>query len=289
MHLQQTKIGSRKSGGPQYWLQDPPDEVRTYLRSKRAVPVALMTPYGITRSDFMALDRNFKLSGEKVVTANAQHDRIQQARASGSIGEAIRLWYALPKGIDFERIGIEVEIRDGRFYVTPVAYKLVGRPSIRPIIRPENPLSFHRNFQSLLWRTQLKHAHSSNLVGFRWAVGEIKRIVSEQSAIPNIDEKDLLRASGPLHVLGVQLGPYVKRGYDCSGSFRFLNYRPYEVPVEIKTLSSGFKYQTQKYGKEQLSRAVVLCLKHNHVNISKHVDVIDLGYFAKADAIHDQV
>lgn len=105
-----------------------------------------MTPYGITRSDFMALDKDFKLQYGRVARANAQHDRIQQARAAESIGEAIRRWYALAQGIDFERINIEMEILEGKFYVTPVAYKLVGRKGFRQVARPESPLSFNNRF-----------------------------------------------------------------------------------------------------------------------------------------------
>jgi len=113
MHLQQTKRGSRSSGGPQYYFHDLTEEVLTFLRSKKAVPVALMTPYGITSSRFMALHKDFKLEGGRVVSGKVGHDRIQQAAASESIGESIRKWFDLPKRVDFERIDIEVEILEG--------------------------------------------------------------------------------------------------------------------------------------------------------------------------------
>ena len=54
MHLQQTKKGSIKSGGPQYYFHDLDDSILVYLRKKGAVPVALVTPYGATRSKFFA-------------------------------------------------------------------------------------------------------------------------------------------------------------------------------------------------------------------------------------------
>jgi hypothetical protein len=50
MHLQQTKRGSRQSGGPQYYFHDLSEAVKTYIRKKGAVPVALVTPYGATKT-----------------------------------------------------------------------------------------------------------------------------------------------------------------------------------------------------------------------------------------------
>ena len=58
MHLQQTKKGSIKTGGPQYYFHDLDDAILVYLRKKGAVPVALVTPYGATKSDFFALGKD---------------------------------------------------------------------------------------------------------------------------------------------------------------------------------------------------------------------------------------
>jgi hypothetical protein len=74
----------------------------------------------------------------------------------------------------------------------------------------------------------------------------------------------------------MRLGPYVKRGYDCDTEFEFLSFPPYRVPVEIKRDSTGFRYQQGKYGKEELSRAVVLCAVHRHKALPDHIDVIEL-------------
>ena len=51
MHLQQTKKVSLGTGGPQYYFHNLDDHIRLYLRSKGAVRVALVTPYGATKSD----------------------------------------------------------------------------------------------------------------------------------------------------------------------------------------------------------------------------------------------
>ena len=68
MHLQQTKKGSIKSGGPQYYFHDLNDSIQVYLRTKGAVSVALVTPYGATKSDFFALGKDHKLGpGGKII------------------------------------------------------------------------------------------------------------------------------------------------------------------------------------------------------------------------------
>ncbi|HEY6333254.1 MAG TPA: hypothetical protein VI756_28275 [Blastocatellia bacterium] len=92
----------------------------------------------------------------------------------------------------------------------------------------------------------------------------------------HIQETDILRASGPLRHLGMALGPYVGKGYDCYTDFTFLEYPTYAVPVEIKKRSRDFSYQEKKYGKEELSRAIILCAFHDKKNVPKNIDVVEL-------------
>jgi len=108
MHLQQTKRRSIATGGPQYYFHDLSDPVLTYLRAQGAVRVALVTPYGATKSDFFAVGKDHKLvsAAGEVTIGKVGHDRIQQGKASGSIGEAIRDWYRLSTG-NFERIDVD--------------------------------------------------------------------------------------------------------------------------------------------------------------------------------------
>lgn len=278
MHLQQTKRGSRASGGPQYYFHDLADEVAHYLRIKKAVPVALVTPYGATPSTFMAVSSSAKLLGERVVCGKVGHDRIQQAAAGESIGEAIRRWYRLPPG-DFERIDVEAQILDAKFYVAPVKCKYAESTRVRELQRPESPLSFNDRFQSQLWRRQLERIRKEKPAFWQWSLEEICRVVEvhqDLSGPRNVQEQDLLRVSGSLKMLGLELGPYVGKGYDCESRFQFLDYEPYTVPVEIKKLSSRFKYQQAKYSPTQLSRAVILCVKHDLRNVPQNVDVIQL-------------
>ncbi|MGQ0600127.1 MAG: hypothetical protein ACT4QE_00360 [Anaerolineales bacterium] len=75
----------------------------------------------------------------------------------------------------------------------------------------------------------------------------------------------------------MKLGAYVGKGYDCvETSIQFTPYPAYIVPVEIKKRSRNFEYQQKKYGKEELSRALVLCAFHDHAVMPKHIDVIEL-------------
>jgi hypothetical protein len=285
MHLQQTKRGSRATGGPQYYLHDPTDEVSRYLRDRKAVPVALVTPYGATPSKFMAVSAQAKLRPDGgVAEGMVGHDRIQQAAAGESIGEAIRRWYKLRSG-DFERLDVEIEILDAKFYLTPVSYKYADQSRRWVIERPEFPLSFNDEKQSLLWRKQLRHIKEAHPEMWRWSLREICRVADAHamgSGPAHVKEEDLLRASGPLKLLGVEVGPYVGKGYDCQSTFQFLNYAPYQVPVEIKKNSSDFKYQQKKYSPEQLSRVVILCVRHDLVNVPPNVDVVELSALCSA-------
>jgi hypothetical protein len=280
MHLQQTKRASRASGGPQYYFHDLSEPVKLYLRMKGVVPVALFTPYGATKSNFFAVSRDSKLGkGNQPVEGRVGHDRIQQGHAGQSIGEAIRHWYSLPAG-DFERVDVDIEIFDDIFYITPLYYKLALAKKSVAIPRNHNPLTFTRDQPSQLWLKQLAQVEKHHKGIVKWSLDEICRVVADHrtgSKIPHIQEPDLLRASGPLAHLGIQLGAYVGKGYDCVSTYiQFLKYPSYTIPVEIKKNSRDFKYQQKKYGREELSRALILCAFHDHEVIPKHIDVLEL-------------
>lgn len=277
MHLQQTKRGSLATGGPQYYFHSLTDPVRVYLRQKGAVGVALVTPYGATRTDFFAVSKERKLDSRgRVIEGRVGHDRIQQGQAQGSIGEAIRYWYCLDAG-DFERIDVDIDIVDDAFYLTPLRCRYAGRRRRDlELRRPEKPLTFTESYQSPLWREQLRRIERNLL---RWSLEEICRVVRDHmpaTRVANVLESDLLRASGPLRHLGVSLGALRGRGYDCLTEFQFLEYPPYRVHVEIKKRSADFRYQQRKYGRDELSRAVVLCVVHDHPQLHKHIDVLEL-------------
>jgi hypothetical protein len=283
MHLQQTKRGSRRTGGPQYYFHHLSDIVKGYLRKKGAVPVALITPYGATKSSFFAVSADHKLAAKfRAVPGRVGHDRIQQGAAEESIGEAIRKWYALPAG-DFERIDVDVEPREDALYIKPLICKYTASGRKKTITTIDRPLTFTHQYISPFWREQLGGVQRRDPELLKWSIEEITRVVQDHlpaTRLAHIQETDILRASGPLKHLGMTLGGYVGKGYDCFTEFSFLKYPVYRVPVELKRDSIGFHYQQLKYGKDELSRAVVLCAIHGHKQVPAHIDVIELAAFA---------
>ncbi len=280
MHLQQTKRGSRQTGGPQYYLHNFTPEVKEHLRAKGVVRVALVTTYGATLSNYVALSKDRKLnSARELVEGNVGHDRIQQGGAGESMGEAIRKWYGLPSG-DFERIDVDIEIRDEAFYVAPLLCKYASSKKTERITKPVRPLTFTVNYRSDFWMSQLRKRVLRDGPIVWWSIEEIRRIARDHqkgTKLAHIQETDILRASGPLKHLGMTLGGFVGKGYDCKTDFQFLDYPTYNVHVELKRDSSGFRYQLQKYGKDELSRAVILCATHGEKkNIPPHIDIIEL-------------
>lgn len=284
MHLQQTKRASATSGGPQYYFHDLSGVAKTFLRSKGAVAVALVTPYGATKSHFFAVSANHKLSSTlKPVPGRVGHDRIQQGTAAKSIGEDIREWYNLPAG-QFERIDIDLDIDDDIFYIRPSRCKYASSNRTKVLKRVERPLTFTRDYMSPFWKEQLQLKGSKSPRLLEWSLKEIHRVVKVHlpaTRLGHIQEPDLLRASGPLRHLGVKLGGYVGKGYDCKSQFQFIDFQTYRVPVEIKRNSHGFTYQQRKYGKDELSRAVILCAVHDHHSLHANIDVIELNAFSK--------
>jgi len=279
MHLQQTKRASIESGGPQYYFHDLSGPVKTFLRSRGAVNVALVTPYGATKTDYFAVSTDKKLDEkQRPVHGNVGHDRIQQGQAAQSIGESIRRWYNLPTG-NFERIDVDIDIRDEGFYLTPLNFKYAGRSITKQIPIVDRPLTFDSSYVSPFWKFQLQQVEKMERGIVAWSLNEICRVVKDHlpnTRLPHIQEPDILRASGPLKHLGMALGGYVGKGYDCVSEFSFAPYPTYSVPVEIKRNSSGFEYQQKKYGKDELSRAVILCAVHDHKQVPKNIDVIEL-------------
>ncbi len=284
MHLQQTKRGSRKSGGPQYYFHDLDEAISTYLRKKGAVPVALVTPYGATKSHFFAVGKDHKLDGTKPVPGQVGHDRIQQAGAAASIGEAIRDWYSLKMG-DFERIDVEVQIIDSIFYVTPTVCRFANAKRSLNLPPVDKALTFTTRFKSTLWQLHLESLAKDKEVDLPWVHKEISRVVEDHrrdmkggKVVAHLQEPDLLRTAGAMDHLGITLGGYVGKGYDCVTQVQFLSYPIYKVPFELKRHSQGFAYQQKKYPKDELSRAVVLCAFHDHPRLpSANIDVIELA------------
>jgi hypothetical protein len=152
----------------------------------------------------------------------------------------------------------------------------------REIDRPLFPLSLNDAFQSSLWRRQIGQLCDRQPDSMQWACEQINNVVAQHVGAEGqgIHEADLLRVSGALAKLGMNLGPYGVRHYDCTAStFSFLGLPTYVCPVEIKRHSRGFRYQMLRYA--PLPRAVVLCLHHDLRNPPEHVDIVELSYMAE--------
>jgi len=283
MHLQQSKAKSRVTGGPQYWFEGVPDHVRGHLQRKKTCPVILQTPYGPVETPFVAVDRDHKMVKGKLVKANAQHDRIQKGQSRESIGEAIRRWFALRSGVDFERVEMEISFdKQSRFILVPLAVKWrrVTRPQTLPPVK--SPLSFNSRQQSELLKSQIEFTLKTNPEALNWVAVQFKNFARHYHASQArlVSEADLLRLAGAFDHLGVRVGPYLLRGYDCpESSFQFLNFPEYHCPIEIKKRSSGFNYQIKNYA--QLPRVVILCLEHDVQREREHVDVLEVNALAR--------
>jgi hypothetical protein len=187
------------------------------------------------------------------------------------------------KAGDFEQIDVDVTIHSaGHFILIPTAVKLRDKPRTITLEKYHFPLSFHKDHQGKLWKNQVAALHKSAPDDFQWARSQLQRVVDDHSDAhaQYIKEEDLLRTSGALSLLGLDLSAYVGKGYDCPKSqFRFTSLPPYPCPVEVKKRSVDFDYQVTRYS--ELPRAVVLCMHHDYVNPPEHVDVLELTTLAK--------
>ena len=282
MHLQQSKAASRETGGQQYWLQGIPAWLKNHLDKEKACPVVLQTPYGITKTSFIALHPDWKHDNKKeLVRANSQHYRVQADETKTSIGEAIRHWYGIKGDRDFAWIDMEAIQTEGHFIIVPTAVTMREAKRSQTLEKVNSPLSFHRDYQSKFWKKQIEACRKVSANDVSWAGSQIRRVVNDHRSADkkNVHEADLLRAAGALSVFGLDLSLYLTKGYDCPKSrFSFSGFPPYPCPVEIKKHSARFDYQILRY--TELPRAVVLCIEHDLVNPPDHVDILELSALA---------
>ena len=282
MHLQQSKAASRETGGQQYWLQGIPAWLKNHLDKEKACPVVLQTPYGITKTSFIALHPDWKHDNKKeLVGANSQHYRVQADETKTSIGEAIRHWYGIKGDRDFAWIDMEAIQTEGHFIIVPTAVTMREATRSQTLEKVNSPLSFHRDYQSKFWKKQIEACRKVSANDVSWAGSQIRRVVNDHRSADkkNVHEADLLRAAGALSVFGLDLSLYLTKGYDCPKSrFSFSGFPPYPCPVEIKKHSARFDYQILRY--TELPRAVVLCIEHDLVNPPDHVDILELSALA---------
>jgi hypothetical protein len=267
--IEQTKKGSRKSGGPQYYLQDLSEGTKALLERQGRVSVALWSPYGPVIEGLEAVSSRIGSVG---------HDRIQNPSRKGSVADRIAYWYSLTSK-NMETIEVK-DFPTGRMpylflHLRPVSVKPFGgrRQNLKC---DEHPLTVVEGMHSNLVRTHIREMRKSNQLQIPWIREQICRLSEEHAARPsNLDERDILRAAGALDTLGITLGPYCGKGIDCvEASFQLGPYPRYPCPIEIEATSKGF--QSEHHKKHKNMRLVVLCMSHNAPVITEWHDVLEL-------------
>jgi len=276
----QTKQSSRASGGPQYHLHDLDVSAKTLLRKLGKCEVWLGTPYGLVVSGLTAVAQDKVLTGNTLRPGKVGHDRLQRTTAAASVEGAIIHWFRIKakspiKRVDFREACYKSRVT-GSYALIIMPERITfqnGREEALPFER--NPLTLTHNHRSNLLLQQINTVAPQKR---RWAKTQIERVISDHLGrkLSYLGEEDLLRTSGALYKLGIRLGAYRRKGYDCFDTeFQFLQLPPYRCPVEVKKNSSNFDYQILKKTKPE--RAVVLCLRHKPTYSPPDVvDIIEL-------------
>lgn len=273
--IEQTKKGSRKSGGPQYYLQGLSQNSGELLRRRRRCPVRLWTVYGIVETGLVAVSRNVGQVG---------HDRIQRAARqskAASIAEQVAHWYLL-RSSNVETIEFADSLDDDAFVISPTRITFYRGRRPQRIEKDSHPLSLTANHRSALLLEHFRSRREVCATCRPWAAGQISGLVADhRGASGNVDERDLLRAGGALDKLGISLGLYRSKGVDCQDSaFRLCGYPRYACPVEIEERSRGFL--AKHHVRHRRQRLVVLCMEHDAPEVlSGYTDVIELRELAR--------
>jgi hypothetical protein len=270
--IEQTKKGSRKSGGPQYYLQDLASNSRDLLRVRGRWPVRIWTPYGIVDSGLVAVSSAIGSVG---------HDRVQSGRAVPSVADQVAAWYRLDRN-DVERIEFADSFDRDAFVICPTYVQFFGRKRRLTLQKDAHPLSVIAGHHSAVIGEHLGMLRQREARLLKWAGNELDLIVGEHEVSRrDVDERDLLRASGALAVVGIRLGPYRVRGIDCPDArIGLCGYPSYPCPVEVEEASSGFL--AQHHEAHRATRVLVLCMRHTAREILRdYVDVVELRELSK--------
>src|SRR6266849_439165 len=273
-HITQTKQASSKSGGPQYYLQGLDTQTKAFLSHVGSCPVWMGTPYGVVNTGLVAVSKRI---------GKVEHDRLQRQEARYSVEKELKKWFCLAESdqmykLDFrERAYHSPATKKDALLLFPERIEFSNAPRKRLLLDP-HPLTFTAHHQSLLITQHLETVARTSRQDLSWSREQIGRILQDHlnGNIKYLGEEDLLRTSGALNKLGIQLDAYRRKGLDCLESyFHFLKYPQYGCAVEIKKRSSGFDYQILR--KTTPERATVLCLEHDAAyGLPDVVDIIEL-------------
>ena len=168
--------------------------------------------------------------------------------------------------------------------IRPSHVKFFGNRTKKTLYPPNNPFSVIAANRSALLHSHVEGVPKSDS---RWSRDQLKEIVSQhESSRGEIDERDLLRTSGALSKLGINLGMYRRSGIDCPDArFSLSGYPDYPCPIEVEAKSSGFLASHHRQHRKQ--RVVLLCMFHDAAHTQRgYVDVLEVRELAR---ILDQV
>jgi hypothetical protein len=266
-HIEQTKKASGKSGGPQYYLQDLSEHSREVLRQFRRRPVRLWTPYGIVESGLEAVSSAIGSVG---------HDRVQSGGRVANVADQIAHWYGLNRA-DIEHIEFDDSFDHDSFVILPSHVKFFNRKAKKTVYPDSHPLTFVAGHRSALLADHLRKGTGLGKDWLTWIRKQLATMIEEHARDPiDLDERDLLRASGALDLIGVKLGMYRRIGIDCpEARFELAGYPAYPCPVEVEELSSGFR--APHHAKHRKQRAVLLCMRHDASDVLRgYIDIVEL-------------
>ncbi len=264
--IEQTKKASGKSGGPQYYLQDLNEHNLATLRRFSRRPVRLWTPYGVVDSGLEAVSS---------AVGSVGHDRVHSGRKAPSIADQIAHWFNLNRA-DIEHLEFDDSFDDDSFVVRPTYVKFFGRKGRKNLYPDSHPLSLTARHRSPLLTSHLRASKIAK-EWLAWASDQIGGMIEEHAKGPaDVDERDLLRSSGALDLLGIKLGIYRRIGIDCpDGKFQFEDYPEYPCQIEIEEKSSGFL--APHHASHRRQRVVLLCMVDDAPQVLRgYVDVLEL-------------
>ena len=197
-----------------------------------------------------------------------------------SVADQIATWYKLRRS-DIERIEFEDSFDRDHFVIRPRRIKFRGRRSLVKVYPDSNPLTLTAAHRSGFLLAQIAALRKQSRQDLAWAASQIARMAEEHSTgSKNVDERDLLRASGALSKLGIHLGMYRAKGIDCpDAAFQFDELPQYPCPVEIEQKSG--KFLARHHAAHRKQRVVVLCMEHDEPSVMQgYVDVLELRELA---------
>jgi hypothetical protein len=156
---------------------------------------------------------NSGLTAVSEAVGSTEHDRVQSGRKVRSVADQIAYWYNLNRA-DIEHIEFEDSFDGDGFVIRPSRVKFFGRKSFKTIYPHSHPLTVIPGHQSQILTDQLRVLSRTNSDRRGWVASQLGEVVAEhERRLSEVDERDLLRVSGALDMLGIRLG--MRKAVSC--------------------------------------------------------------------------